>query len=683
MSEKARAYIAETKYATEDVVVADIIVNAEDYAVDPKGKKDSTAGIQKALDDCYAMGGGTVFLPVGDYRITATITIPAYTVLRGDWQDPDEGQEYGTVILADVESVDTLVDGTFRLGAAGGAYGLTVYYPQQSIENVKPYPFAFYFNSQHQGKGGHLPTVQNCTVINGYRGVGACAESEAGHEQLTIENFKGTLLNVGVGIGHSSDVGTCTNISMMPKYWTEFAQARGLSPVDEATVAAYTRENLTCFRLADVEWTEYIHMQLCDCAFGVRVIAKGRAVGFAGSFYDTRIERAGVAVQTDSLDSRWGVEFANCHLEGSTCAVVNNSQGMIKIASCEVVGGLGGDGEIVVDEDDLSDKVIDTHVSYNKPAAVLYVAELDATGETDVSVALQTLLCDAARTGGVVYLPAGDHLLNTPVTVPSGVELRGSACTPTREQGIKGVDVGTRIMVTWGLGGNAEDRACVTLCAGAGVNGIRFCYPTHSAAVLESAYAVRGVGEGVYAVNCCVSGGGRGIDFGGCDKHLVKKLTSFCYLNDLRVGGKNGTVTGFLHNGTVRGRAGFESPHDIRVTAGNAPSDVFEDVNWHGRQNCTSFIVEQAEGERIWNNFSFGVTHMIYAKNSCDTWAVNLGTDNINGATAQVVVDGGDYTAINVLRYNGHSFDLLGGGKITLYTRLAIWDKSEKTVKVL
>jgi hypothetical protein len=75
------------------------------------------------------------------------------------------------------------------------------------------------------------------------------------------------------------------------------------------------------------------------------------------------------------------------------------------------------------------------------------------------------------------------------------------------------------------------------------------------------------------------------------------------------------------------------------------------------------------------------VAHFIYAENSEGTLAVNIGTDNIGSKTAQMVVSGGDFTAINVLRYNGHSYDVVDGGRITLYSRLAIGDKTEDTVK--
>jgi hypothetical protein len=92
-------WIIQTKYETDDVVVADIIVDPEKYNVDPTGKKDSTTGIQKALNDARQMDGGTVWLPAGQYLISRPITIPAFVTLRGDWQDPDLGNEYGTVLV--------------------------------------------------------------------------------------------------------------------------------------------------------------------------------------------------------------------------------------------------------------------------------------------------------------------------------------------------------------------------------------------------------------------------------------------------------------------------------------------------------------------------------------------------------------------------------------------------------
>ena len=658
--------IVQTKYETEDVVVADIVAGAENYGVDPTGEKDSTAGITKALKACESAGGGTVFLPAGTYKITKSFKIPAYVTLRGDWQDPDLGHEYGTILLMDIDSKDNVGTGTIQIGGSGGAYGLTVYYPAQSIDDVKPYPFTFYVPGSVDQKDFMASTVRNVTIINGYYGVGACTMT-AGHEQLTVENLKGTFLNIGLFIGTSSDVGTCTNIEMSPKYWLEFAEAMGYEKPDEAKLKAYTRKNAVGLHLADVEWTQYTHLTLTDLKYGVNIVHAQR-IQFAGCFFDTIIRDTDIAVLAEDLDSRWGAEFSNCWLSGSEYGIVNESRGMIKLAGTTVQGGTKGD--LQIDTDNLSEYVIDTYVSYKKPNAVLYTGSFDKTGKTDIGPELQKLLDEAGKTGGIVYLPGGNYLLNTAVKVPEGVELRGSSPIANREEINFGA--GTRIFTQYGHGGDDKATALVTLSPSSGVNGIRFIYDALGSAERESAYTVRGTGADVYCVNCCVTGSGRGIDFSGCDNHLIKKLTSYCYINDVRVGGKNGTLTGFLHNATIRLRLGYTGRY-------NDVPDM--DPNYVARIYNTTIEIVNAENERIWSAFSYGVAHMVSATDSTGTLIVNLGSDNIGDSTAQHVISGGDYTAINIMRYNGISYEAKNGAKVTLYSRLAIGDKFEDTVK--
>ena len=45
-------------------------VNVLNYDADPTGAKDSTAAIQKAINDVAARGGGSVEIPGGIYRVT-------------------------------------------------------------------------------------------------------------------------------------------------------------------------------------------------------------------------------------------------------------------------------------------------------------------------------------------------------------------------------------------------------------------------------------------------------------------------------------------------------------------------------------------------------------------------------------------------------------------------------------
>ncbi len=84
------------------------------YNADNMGESDVTAVIRKAIDDCFENGGGTVWLPEGRYNVAGNIHIKKFITLRGDYQKPDEGNDYGTIIIADVEISDRLYGVHFK-----------------------------------------------------------------------------------------------------------------------------------------------------------------------------------------------------------------------------------------------------------------------------------------------------------------------------------------------------------------------------------------------------------------------------------------------------------------------------------------------------------------------------------------------------------------------------------------
>ena len=58
-------------------------VSVEDFGAVGDGVTDDTAAIQAALDAASAAGGGAVYLPQGDYRISSALEIDNYTILHG------------------------------------------------------------------------------------------------------------------------------------------------------------------------------------------------------------------------------------------------------------------------------------------------------------------------------------------------------------------------------------------------------------------------------------------------------------------------------------------------------------------------------------------------------------------------------------------------------------------------
>lgn len=692
--------IAPAKFAAQDVIIADIVVDQGNYGADATGAADSTAAIQRAIDDCYAAGGGTVFLPDGTYKVTGNITVRAFVTLRGDWQDPDTGTKYGTIIKADVASTDEDLPALFSIMGSAGVMGLTVYYPEQDINDVKPYPYTFYIPGGHEGF--MLQSVTNCTVINGYKGIAACING-GGHEMMTIDNVKGTFLYRGATAYNQSDVGTWKNLTISNKYWAG-AGAAFNSP-ERSELDAYTRKNAIGLVLGDLEWTQFANIEIADCKYGIHIV-KGMRIEFAGSLFNVRIERCDVGIQVDSIDARWGMIVAKSQIYGSENAIMNNTFGVVKLAGTELSGGQAG-GKFVVKNigqlfdfikslfryginanrkyliecDNLDGYTVDYSAAPYKPAENLFTVQADKTGAVNASPAIQAALDLAAGAGGVVYIPAGKYRMNEPVTVPAGVELRGSSSVPTRDQ--PGSSRGTVILAYYGLNpGNPDtDTALITLGTNAGVRGIRIFFPENTCVrpgalgtVQTGSYAIRGSGSGVYVINSAIAAAYNGIDFRGCDNHHIKKFVSCCYNNAIVAGGSNGIIEGCLQNGTVLARNGLNLPNWV-----DEGSQMFPYLFNAVTRIQTEYIkLDGAESQTIYNCFSYGVKTFMNNTNSVDLLAFNIGADNIGGT--MLITQGGSAAIINMMRYNGSSYTN-NGTELKLYNRLTIGDKTEKTVK--
>lgn len=97
------------------------VVNVLDYGADPTNVQDSTASIQAAFNAAKQMVlavptyGVTVYFPRGVYRVTSTITIPAYCNVEGENTE-------GTIIAASFNG-DTFTD-----EITGGGSSFTYYF---------------------------------------------------------------------------------------------------------------------------------------------------------------------------------------------------------------------------------------------------------------------------------------------------------------------------------------------------------------------------------------------------------------------------------------------------------------------------------------------------------------------------------------------------------------------------
>ena len=651
--------VVNTVYETDDIVIADIVVTEFPYNADNTGINDCTAVIQRAVDDCASNGGGTVFLPVGKYRITDNIKIKQFVTLTGDWQDPDEGNNYGTVIIADVKSEDVISPGLITVGASAGAVGLTVWYPNQSLDDVKPYPFTFYVTGNEDYM---LSTVKNCTLINSYRGIGVSAECENGvyqcHEMFTAENVKGTCLYQGLSSYNSADVDTYKTLYFLNKYWAQSGDEFNAPEIDKLN--AYTRANRTGLVLGDLEFAEFADIKVSDSKYGVNV-RKGMRYAFGGVFFDINItdcdygfyaEKSAVAVS----GKQWGASFYGGKIEGTNFAIYNPYKSYLSFTNVEINGKTRA-RNIKKYNTTVGTAEIDYNSKHIKPSENLFIAKLDKTGKTDISNDLQSVLDSAKTVGGVVYIPAGLYRMDNPVSVPDNVELRGSSSVASRCQ--SGNSAGTLILSFYGYG--EDDKPLIALGENSGVSGIRIDYPLNnptddSGNYMKTSPAVYSNSDGAYVVNCCITLASTGVRFENSNNAFIKKLVGCCQENMIDLSScKNVNIEGCLQNATCLSRNGYGN-FDIpelknRITEENLFKYYFDPIS---RKNAEYIKVSESVNVIILNCFIYG-GKSFFAGNNSSVTIINSGCDGTSKDGYIYNLNGGDTTVLNSMRFNQNS----------------------------
>jgi len=651
MEGESDAVIIDTVYPTEDVVIADIIATDEPYCADPSGKTDSTKAVQQAIDDCAANGGGTVWLPVGRYRVTGNIYIRQFVTLRGDYQDPDVGADYGTIIIADVESSDAMTPGLFTVGGSAGAVGLTVWYPNQTLDDVKPYPYTFYV----EGNGDYmLQTIKNCTLINSYRGIGGSSECENGvyqcHEMMTVDNVKGTCLYEGLNSHNSADVDTYKTLYILNKYWVQSGEA--YNAPDEAALDAYTRANAYGLVLGDLEWPQFADIRVSDMLYGM-TFRRGIRYCFSGEFTDLYITDCdyGIYVPEDVIQARgksWGIGIANGVVEGSVYAIHDVDRAATVLTNVKVNGRIKGNN-IRQYKSDTSVYTPDYDRTYEKPASILYIVNADKTGKADASFAVQAKLDEAAATGGVVYLPGGLYRFDGPVTVPAGVQLRGSSSVAVRCQ--RENSSGTLILANYGY--STDSSPLITLGGnGAGVTGLRIDYyhnnPVDSSGKYQKTFpAVYGKCDNVYVTNCTITLASCGIRLEGAENAYFDRVVGCCYESMFSFDGcDNCYIEGCLQNANTLPRTGYSQLGLPRITEDKLFDYVFIPIT----RIYTDYIkLTGCSDITVFNSFIYGGKTFL---NSADSSAVliNVGHDGSSKTEAAYILSGGETVLLNSMR---------------------------------
>ncbi|MGB4415846.1 MAG: glycosyl hydrolase family 28-related protein [Paludibacter sp.] len=239
----------------------------------------------------------------------------------------------------------------------------------------------------------------------------------------------------------------------------------------------------------------------------------------------------------------------------------------------------------------------------------------------DNSTVLQSILNQAsADGGGIVFLPPGHYNFRQPITIPSGVELKGSIDVPT-------LPTGPGSVMEIYAGKNDEDGTpFITMEQGSGIRGLVINYPEQIVQLLTEPerngsdvyhypYAIRG-NKDVYIVNIAFRATYHGIDLftNKCDNHFVDYPSGHVFKTGIRVGGNSDG--GYIYNAQFN-QIAYGSGGETKYGAWpNSPDNLQPDKvkyqNEHDMayaycwNNLYFLIVENCINQVLYNNFDFG-----------------------------------------------------------------------------
>jgi len=186
------------------------VVNVLDYGAKGDGVSDDTAAFTEAMA-AVAERGGVVQVPVGNYLIKTHLAVPAMVTLEGVWRIPTAWtQHHGSTLLA-VEGEGSEEGPPFiSLAANATLKGITVFYPNQQANAIKPYPWCVACT------GGDNASIIDCLLVNPYQGVDFGTRNSGRHY---IRNLYGQPLRRGIFVDKCYDIGRIENVHFWP-FWT-------------------------------------------------------------------------------------------------------------------------------------------------------------------------------------------------------------------------------------------------------------------------------------------------------------------------------------------------------------------------------------------------------------------------------------------------------------------------------
>ena len=757
-----------TNYPTKDWVISDFVVTDPKFGAKAEPGFDNRIAFQAAINAAYENGGGVVYVPEGNYEFLSTQTgyksvrvrqgsaenmqvfnyeyvlqLPSSVQLRGDWANPElnDGKVLGTILEVRVgkdspnyngtveswwndsqasnalrTTYTSIADRFIEMQEGTGVTNLSIWYPEQEINDVKPYPWTLFQTERD------CATIENVTLVNSYNGF-----YSAPSELHYLLNSYITALNTGVEIHVCTDIGRIENVKINPKYWAN-SGLPGSPSLQKVT--DFTKANGNGFRMHRSDWEYVSYLYISGYKIGTWI---GREPGYSDTpnaqLYEIHIEDCGTGLYVEGVnpygllisnssfganndgtavyfhkDFKTSVQFNGVDFQGSI--VSEGSDGVISFESCTFDKYKDyalkiNNGNILLTQSDFKKPAghvyLGTNMNFLKAMNSGYNKTLDIKNDsksakvevlrgkeyifdpipknikTDISVhpkptSNKVLKVNLARAkginnyvptvdvsdelqaalnlikeegGGTVYLPGGRYLIEKPVIIPSGVELRGTWDVQHHTQ-----SGGVAIFTNYTGGQEGENGpSLIQLKENAGIKGFNIAQLNIATDGFsaqnprKTPFLIQGQGPNVYIINVTISVGDKGIDLASYNTsgHYVDYFAGIPLRAGIWIGG--GSEGGFIRNMQFNPHYGSRLPREGQGYPGLQMMRFVQ-------SNCSALKFSDVKNQTIFNNFVYGSIYGIHflkdaitGKNPGEMTVIGHGSD---GCTYSLFVEDAD-----------------------------------------
>jgi len=304
------------------------------------------------------------------------------------------------------------------------------------------------------------------------------------------------------------------------------------------------------------------------------------------------------------------------------------------------------------------------NVMYNVTSFGVTAGTRNAIPAADATTGIQNAL-NKAKTdgGGIVYLPPGHYRINGSLTIPTGVELKGS------------VDIGEfpmgpgSVLEVYGNGGNESGASPIQMQQGSGLRGIVFNYPDQvfctvlPESIIKYPYTVQVQGSDAYIINVGFRAAYKGVDLFTykCDRFYLDFLTGHVFNAGVKV--DNGSADGVIANmqfNTIVYNAGDETKFGSWPNSDRSPcsTDATKNPYNYGAKYLDFLTIGNAPNITLYNDFNYGANHGLILQNGASGTALGLGLD---GDRTGILVDGNANFNFTNTQDVSLNYDALGG----------------------